>query len=374
MPAVPIEKLRGWPLDVAISVAVGIGAVSEVFTNHLISPRTAALPCELFTATALVARRRYPLATVVAVSVSGAAEAIGGVAIDQPWVPLAAMMIATYTLVSRARVDRAVIGLLCTALAFAVQVIDQHKGFGNFAFGAAFVLPIFLVARAMRRREDQAEQEARQSEQLAIAAVEAERRRIARELHDVVSHGLGVMVLQAGAAQSVADRDPAKTRELLESIRLTGLEAVNELGTLLALVRAEPSDELVPAPRLTDLEPLVERMREAGLLVDLDLDISNLHRPLPAPLELSAYRIVQEGLTNALKYAAGSTVRVVVSCNEHSLDIDVTDSGRRGAPARGGNRQGLVGVTERVAVFGGRVHAGPVGEGWALRASLPLPS
>ncbi|HVU62182.1 MAG TPA: histidine kinase [Mycobacteriales bacterium] len=282
------------------------------------------------------------------------------------------MMIATYTLVSRARLDRAVIGLLCLALAFAVQVIDQHKGFGNFVFGAAFVLPIFLIARTMRKREDQAELEARQSEELAVAAVEAERRRIARELHDLVSHSVGVMVLQAGAAQSVVERDPAKTRELLESIRVTGLAAVNELGTLLALVRAEPSDELTPAPRLADLGPLVERMREAGLAVDLD--IAGLNRSLPAALELSAYRIVQEGLTNALKYAAGSAVHVAVSCTEHSLEIDVTDSGRRGPRARSGNRQGLVGVSERVAVFGGHVHAGPAGDGWALRASLPLSS
>jgi signal transduction histidine kinase len=113
-------------------------------------------------------------------------------------------------------------------------------------------------------------------------------------------------------------------------------------------------------------------MRNAGL--DVTLDVEGLRHGLPAALELSAYRIVQEGLTNALKYAAGSTVRVAVSCTDHHLDIDVTDTGQAGARGRSGNRQGLAGVSERVAVFGGRVQAGPIDNGWALRASLPLPS
>jgi signal transduction histidine kinase len=367
-----VRRLGGWPGDIVVAAGVATLGVVETVTNSLIVPKSAAWPCEIAIGVVLVARRHFPLAVLVAVAVAGTAQALAGVPTDQPWVPLAALMIATYSLVTRVSLERSMIGMLVLAMSLAVQVIDQHKGFGNFAFGVAFVAPIFVLARTMRHRVDQAVRRSELEELRAAAAVEAERRRIARELHDVISHSLGIVVLQAGAAQQVVDRNPELARELLESIRLTGLEAVGELGTLLSLVRVAPSDDLEPAPRLADLDRLVERMRAAGLAVDLHRD--GPPRPLPAALELSAYRIVQEGLTNALKHASGAHVQVRVTCSDHALNLEVTDDGSGGVPTQRGTRHGLVGVGERVAVFGGRVDVGPRGDGWALRASFPLPS
>jgi signal transduction histidine kinase len=281
-------------------------------------------------------------------------------------------MIATYALVSRAENDRVGTGVALLVLAVTVQVVSQHKGFGNFVFAVIFIAPIYLAGRTIRSRTERAEELERDQDERARAAAEQERRRIARELHDVISHSLGVLVLQAGAAEQVLERDPARAREVLQSIRATGQEAIGEIATLLALVGTEPERSRQPQPTLADLERLLATTREAGLPVELE--IAGHRRELAAPLELSAYRIVQEGLTNALKHSGGTQARVSLRYYESELELEVSDDGAGAANGHGG-RRGLAGIGERVAVFGGHFEAGPQPEGgWTLRASLPLPS
>jgi signal transduction histidine kinase len=218
--------------------------------------------------------------------------------------------------------------------------------------------------------EQHAETLEREQEQRATAAVEEERRRIARELHDIISHSLGVLVLQAGAAEQVLERDPERAREVRRSSRATGQEAIGEMGTLLGLIRGEAVASREPQPSLADLDRLVAKMREAGL--DVGLEIQGERRALPAALELSAFRIVQEGLTNALKHAGPAHARVLLRYGDDELEVEVADDGSGNGNGRG-NRRGLAGIGERVAVFGGRLDAGPRPDGgWTLRAGFPL--
>jgi signal transduction histidine kinase len=359
------------PFDAAVAIAVALAGVAEVLANGSIEPRSLAIPCEVALGFALIGRRRFPLATVALVAILGTIEAVGGVPVDEPWVPLAAYMIATYALVSRAENDRVGTGVALLVLAVTVQVVSQHKGFGNFAFAIVFLAPIYLAGRTIRSRTARADELERDQDERARAAAEHERRRIARELHDVISHSLGVLVLQAGAAEQVLERDPAKAREVLQSVRKTGQEAIAELATLLAVAHGEIESSREPQPSLRDLDRLTETMRKAGLSVGVEIEGSR--RELPAAVELSAYRIVQEGLTNVLKHAGEASATVVVRYGERELEIEVSDDGT-GGPTGPGGRRGLAGVSERVAVFGGRFDAGPgSGRGWTMRVALPLP-
>ncbi len=356
--------------DVALGVGVALAGVVEVWANAAVAPRAVALPCALGLGAALAFRRRFPLWTLAAVLALGTVEALAGVPVQAPWVPLAAYMIASYSLVTYATREQVLAGAGLTVAAISVQVLDQHKGLGNFAFALVFLVPIYLAGRTIRARTERADELEREQTELAEASAEAERRRIARELHDVISHSLGVLVLQAGAAEQVLDRDPGRAREVLRSIRATGQEAIGELGTLLAVARGEVESSREPSPSLADLARLVANTRQAGL--EVELVVEGTARELPPAVELSAYRIVQEGLTNALKHAQARSARVRVVYGERDLEIEVSDDGADGADGHG-SRSGLAGISERVSVFGGRFDAGPhAGGGWTLRAVLPL--
>lgn len=240
---------------------------------------------------------------------------------------------------------------------------------------AALSLPLAvgLTARRLRSRVRTAERRAdllkRNQQALAEAVADEERRRIARELHDVISHGLGVVVLHAGAAEQVLDSDPGKAREALGLIRATGQEAIAELGTLVGLIRDEQRPERHPLPALSDIERLVATTRSAGLAVRLRTE--GLERGLPASVELNAYRVVQEGLTNALKHAGRAEVRVVLRYRDDAVEVEIADDGTGTGQGPGAHR-GLIGLRERVAVFGGRFEAGPEPRGgWKVSASFP---
>jgi signal transduction histidine kinase len=358
--------------DAALAAAVVALGQLEVWANARIEPKPAAAASELVLGVALAWRRRFPLATLTVVAAAATTEAVARVPLQEPVVPLLAFVIAVYSLVTYAPRERAGAGAAITVTAVAVQTASQHKGIGNFVFALIFLVGAWIAGRTIHTRTARADQLEREQQQLALAAAEEERRRIARELHDIVSHSLGVLVLQAGAAEQVLERDPARAREVLQSIRATGQEAIGEIATLLALVGSEPEHSRQPQPTLADLERLLATTREAGLPVELE--IAGHRRELAAPLELSAYRIVQEGLTNALKHAGATNARVTLRYYERELELEVSDDGA-GAANGHGSRRGLAGIGERVAVFGGHFEAGPRPEGgWMLRASLPLPS
>jgi signal transduction histidine kinase len=213
------------------------------------------------------------------------------------------------------------------------------------------------AARAKERRAAQAER-----------AVAEERRRIAREMHDVVAHSVSVMVVQAGGARRILARDPARAEAAAQLIAGTGREAIAELQRLLGVLQVDHA----PAPTLDGLDGLVERARAAGLPVELAIEGDR--RQLPAGVELAAYRVLQEAITNAIKYAGGAPTDVRVRYGTEEVHLHVRDrGGGSAASAVGGGGHGLVGMRERVRVFGGELHTGHRADGgFEVRARIPV--
>lgn len=224
-----------------------------------------------------------------------------------------------------------------------------------------------LEERAARLEREQATE--------ARAAVAEERARIAREMHDVVAHSLSVMVVQAEAAEAMLEVDPQRAQRPLSAVQDTGREALTDLRRMLGALRAtdEGAPSLAPQPGLAGLDALAEHVRDAGLPVEVRIE--GEPRPLPAGIDLSAFRIVQEGLTNVLKHAGPARAEVLVRYDPDAVNLEVTDDGRGSGGDRENGGHGLVGMRERVAVYGGELRAGPrpaPERGFALSARLPL--
>jgi signal transduction histidine kinase len=301
---------------------------------------------------------------------------------DQPpFEPWLAIIVAVFALASRAdgrrlRAGTAVAGGLFAAGEIRAELAGQ--GTGNVLPAVLFFVLIFVMGRmvhAHRRRasgqQDRADMLERDQEARAARAVATERARIARELHDVIAHSLSVIVVQAAAERRVLAAGQDSTAEALDAIEQSGRQAMTELRRLLGLLRkgdGEPS--LAPQPGLGGLGELVAEVREAGVEVDVQTD-GDL-AAIPRGVDLSAYRIVQECLTNVLKHARAHRAEVVITCRGRVIDIEVTDDGTAaGRPATGGF--GLLGIRERVSVYGGTVQAGHRdGGGYRVHARLPF--
>lgn len=244
------------------------------------------------------------------------------------------------------------------------------------------VTPLLLGREMHERRlriealEERAERAEREREENARQAVAKERSRIARELHDVVAHQMTVMTLQAEGARRIADDSDPRVVGALDTIRLAGHRALAELRRTVDLLRS-PEEDLAtdPLPRLADVDRLVDQVRDAGVSVTLKID--GEPRPLSDGAELSAYRIVQESLTNAVRHGGpGVSIDVSIEYTPEQLDVSISDDGRgaAGRPANNGGH-GIVGMRERVAVLGGEFHAGPrAGGGYLIRATIPVDS
>ena len=233
----------------------------------------------------------------------------------------------------------------------------------------AYVRTRRLYVEALRERADRAE---REREEGAEAAVATERARIARELHDIVAHSVSVMVVQAEAADEMLDRrTPERARAPVWKIQETGRAALTDMRRMLGMLReADSRPALLPQPGIANLEFLLAKVRESGLPVELEVE--GEPEPLAPGIDLSAYRIVQEALTNSLKYAGGACACVVVRYQPGSLELEISDDGA-GAAGNSNGGHGLVGMRERVALFGGELDAGPApGGGYLVRARLPL--
>jgi signal transduction histidine kinase len=239
--------------------------------------------------------------------------------------------------------------------------------------GAAWLIGWTLHKRRVQavRLEDRAARLELEREENARAAVAEERARIARELHDVVAHSVSVMVVQAQAAQRLAEAEQTDLRrQALDSIETTGRQALVEMRRLLGVLRRTDADlSLAPQPGLDDLEGLIRQVREAGLPVELHIEGDP--EPLPPGVDLSAYRIVQEALTNTLKHAGPAKARVTIRYRSDEVELEVADDGA-GTGKGGGSGQGLIGMRERVAIYGGVFESGRQNGGYLVRARLPL--
>jgi len=291
---------------------------------------------------------------------------------------LMAYSVGRYTTVRSASI--AAIGV-AAVLGIAAAVANEGPSIW-LAFMVAVFLSIWLTGDTARTRELRSEQleeraarlEADQRAATARAA-DVERARIARELHDVIAHNVTVMVVQAAAAQRVLERDPDQAQASLATIESTGREALTEMRRLLGILRAGEPGESDPQPSLAHLPDLIEEMRTAGLPVELAVE--GVPRELPRGVDLSAYRVVQEALTNALRHAGRTTTHVLVRYLGDTIELQIVDEGRRAGaavprpdPASG---HGLVGMHERVALVRGELEAGPRPEGgFRVLARLPV--
>lgn len=245
--------------------------------------------------------------------------------------------------------------------------------------GAALGIGVTLRVQAERSNALAltAERALREQEARAQAAVREERARIARELHDVVAHNVGLIVLQAGGARSVLDTDPERARTALRQVEVTGRQTLAEMRHLVGILRVDAAADREPLPRLERLPALLSEARAGGLTVDMEVRGTPVE--LPAGLELAAYRLIQEALTNVRKHATGAHVNVCLGYEPDRLRIDVGDDGGLAGttavtvPDATDLGHGLIGMRERVQVYGGRMQAGAIpGGGFRIEAVLPL--
>jgi signal transduction histidine kinase len=329
----------------------------------------------------LLARRRFPFAAPAAYWLLAAALTyVDGLLVPFPGSLEVAGMAAAFLLGNLRDNRQAGIGL-AIILGSMTVVIDNIPGpsdassyvFIPVRFAAAWVAGYALRERSERvvAAEARAEQAEREREAAARIAVAEERARIARELHDIVAHAVSVMVLQVGAVRMKLPEALAEDREALRGVERAGRTALSEMRRLLAAMRSDGEDvELAPQPGLDGLDSLLAEVGRAGLPVELHVDGDPV--PLPRGIDLSAYRIVQEGLTNALKHAHASDADVTVRYGPRELELVVRDDGK-GAVAVDGPGHGLVGIRERVKIYGGEMSAGAASDGgFVLRARLPL--
>jgi signal transduction histidine kinase len=286
---------------------------------------------------------------------------------------------ALYSLGRHARGIEAWVGA-AALLAVMVLFAEGEEGIGqadlgDMAFLIGFVGAPWAAGLTLRFRGDLARSHARlqaeqaEREQRAIAA---ERARIARELHDVVSHAISVTVLQARGARRVLDADPEAARDALDAIERTNTAALGDMRRLLAVLRDTEEDaaEQAPQPTLARLDGLVAQVRASG--VPVEVEVVGKRRELPPGVDLSAYRIVQEALTNVLKHSDQASARVTLDYGDAALAVIVEDDGTPRANGTSAPGHGLIGIRERVSVVGGEVEAGPrAGGGFEVRARLP---
>jgi signal transduction histidine kinase len=327
----------------------------------------------------LFVRRLWPTAVFVLVGVLAATTSMET---PTPLVHAGAVALASYTTgdLNRDRIRAAVLVLVVAASISAALLIQDAAALQAVVLPFVVVVPAWLLGDIVRQRRLEAiarsaagEQALRDAEERVRAAVAEERRTMARELHDVVAHGVSVMLIQAGAARQVLATSPEQATEALLTVEATGREAMSELRRLLGVLDDEGEGAgVAPQPGLDQLGVLLDRVREAGL--PAQLEVAGTPRPLPPSLDVTVYRIVQEALTNALRYARRAATLVRLTWEPAQLRIEILDDGPAATAGGGdGSGRGLVGMHERAARVGGRLEAGPrLGGGYAVRAWLPL--
>lgn len=361
--------------------AVGVLVVRQDAADAPEAAPWLTLPVVTAMAAALLARKRFPFGGPAAFWLVGAAVSF----FDGRLVPFAGGlyvlgMAAAFLLGNVRDSLKARLGLLVVLGGAAIVIFNlpDHSAAEQVFVPLVFVAS-WLAGFAVRERAEEAEAaearaaEAERDRDLASRiAVAEERARIARELHDVVAHAVSVMVLQVGAVRHKLPPSLSEDANALQGVERTGRAALAEMRRLLGAMRSEGEDlELGPQPGLDSLESLLDTVGRAGLPVELHVEGDRF--PLPRAVDLSAYRIVQEGLTNALKHAGASRADVTLAYAPSELRIEVRDDGRGGGGASDGQGHGLVGIRERVTIYGGEMSAGADADGgYVLRARLPL--
>ena len=333
----------------------------------------------------ILTHRRYPRASLAVCL----AALIGYAAGRYVVYPGLAVFVLTFDITLHSGRRVALAAPVASAAALALSLALQPSGVVTFYTWVASLLGVvvaWLAAENFRYRRARwselrarAERLEREREEDARRAVTEERLRIARELHDVIAHSMSVIAVQSAVGHHVMDTQPLQARQALAAIEATSRSALTEMRRLLGVLRqeGEPQGSLTPAPGLADLTSLVTQVQDAGLRVRVQVD--GQRGPVPPGVDLSAYRIIQEALTNVIKHAASSCATVAICYRADSVTVEIMDDGPAAggvAPtpaARPGSGHGIIGMRERVAVFGGEFAAGPrPAGGFRVRASFPI--
>jgi signal transduction histidine kinase len=358
-------------LDVILAAALAVGSELEAwFGSATGQERVVIAVAGPLMASTVAVRRRYPAA-------AGIAAALIADVVALAWKPPnvvsfgIAWLCSLYALTIWTTPRLFALGATAMALPTLVAAAIGGGPKGGVSFTVVTLVVMLLVRRIVGDRERRAQMAERERDLVAREAVVEERARIARELHDVIAHHVSMIVLQAGAERRVLDGANASTREVLETVERTGRSALTEMRRLLGMLRGDANEPLIPQPGLTDVPLLVGQLREAGLPVALHVE--GEQRELPVGIELSAYRIVQEALTNALKHAGESSASVRIRYGSESLELEIADDGTGASAPVASGGHGLVGMRERVALYGGSLDAGrrPSG-GFVVRVLLPI--
>ncbi|MFL5952570.1 MAG: sensor histidine kinase [Gaiellaceae bacterium] len=373
------SERRSFLLDLTIvCVTAGVYEWEAFVYGNIPGPGWLIALLPALVALSLLWRRRHALAVAAVVACGIAIQAIASHQSAEGLMTVLPFAFAAYSVGAWASRRQAVAGVAVLGAGYAVFAYedanvrtgraDQLWATAFFGLGVLVALLIGTFVRAGRERAaSQAASAAR--ERGVEAAIVEERSRLARELHDIVSHNLSVVVLQAGGARAQGDVGSAVA---LEKIERSGREALVEMRRLLGVLRESSDDPAVPPPQpgLAELNALADRVRAAGLPVELT--VTGDRAELPPAVQLSIYRIAQEALTNVLKHAGPATARVRIAWTAEEATVVVSDDGR--ATSNGtGSGQGLTGMRERVALFGGQLEAAPLPRGgFAVRARLPL--
>jgi signal transduction histidine kinase len=373
-----VDAIAPWVLDGALALVV-LPPTAAIASHGLHRGGTAADATKVITASILstlplLVRRRWPVQVLATTVIIGCLIPTAAVF----WPP---SLVAVYTVASRRPWRVAVVSALVATVAFFLHrlvwgynlpLLGVIAGLG--LAGAALALGLYRSTRLayFEQVRERAARLERERDLLDEQAAAHERLRIARELHDVVAHNVSLMVIQAQALGANAD-DPAAARRGADTIAELGRDAMGEMHRTLELMRADSAqDERSPQPALGDLSPLLERAHAAG--VNVELSVQGAPRPLPAGVELSAYRIVQEALTNVIKHSGCDRASVELRYGLDGLELEIVDHGV-GQPETTRPGHGLVGMRERVALFGGSLTAGPLnGRGYRVLATLPYTS
>jgi signal transduction histidine kinase len=379
-----LRTLRINPALIDAGLAIGLAIIGQVaiWTGQTrVGARLVTVPVALLTTLALVARRRHPLGVAAFVATAWVIQAIAAKSPEALWALVLYLLVA-YSVGAHLDRREAIAGAAILLVGtWVTSILDPANAVSEKIFTPpVLTLAPWIAGRAARRFWSQARtleflnvELERRREEDARAAAQAERSRIARELHDVVAHSISVMVVQAGAAEQVLE-DRGAAAEALAAIRETGKSALIEMRRLVGILRTDADGlALAPQPGLDSLGALVEDMTAAGLHVTHE--VVGTRRSLDPGADLAAYRIVQEALTNTLKHAGGVPVRVVVRYRDRDLELEVADKGTRPASRAAVNGgHGLVGMRERAALYGGELSAGREAAGWVVRATIPFES
>jgi signal transduction histidine kinase len=382
-----LRAVGPWALDGVLAVAAaaaGVTLLATVLPLDLGSPRSvAAYLLVLGHTLPLAVRRRWPLAVLAAGLVTAAAFAALGLNLV---VLTFALLVYVYTVAARRPRRVSVAGLAATEVMLVLVWLARPRlvgDAGSLVADGLILAAAWWLGDGTRRRQEAvvtAQQRAAELElardELARRAVTEERLRIARELHDVVAHSMSIIAVQSGVGVHVLDSQPEEARKALVAVEATSRQALVEMRRLLGVLRqeAEARGSLTPAPGLAEVEALAAEVAKAGVRVEVRIE--GTPSELPAGLDLSAYRIVQEALTNVVRHAGPATARVAVRHSPGQLALEVVDDGRGRGPGSGDHGHGghgIAGMRERAALYGGTLEAGPLpGGGFRVAATLPV--